>query len=233
MLATSFLGRQGRFQPYKIAAYILAKFLLRPDRALNTLTGLTLTSPTWGPRPHPMGLSFCLGCIAGVPASSCGTAVDTSGHGPTPQPGLVTTALLCHGSAWAHPGLCQTLVPLTRPDPQPRWNTAGLAWPQPIPVLLPRGVPSAWGWGYPTAPRRAGLGGLCPDAPMGTPGSSPSPGSSWPLWPPDSSLRLPQALSQHRRARPMAEPGPWLRQALPYKPGLAVGSDPPTAPAPA
>lgn len=81
----SFLGGKERFQPYKIAAYIPVKFFLRPDRALSALIRLTLTSLTWGPHPLPMGLSFCLGCIAGVPASSCGTAVDVSGQGPTPN----------------------------------------------------------------------------------------------------------------------------------------------------
>lgn len=99
-----------------------------------------------------MGLSFCLGCIAGVPASSCGTAVDMYGHGPTPWPGLMTVALLCHGPVQTHPGLSLTLVPLTRPDPQPVSHTAGLAWPQPVPILVPREV--SWGWGYPTSPRR-------------------------------------------------------------------------------
>lgn len=209
----SFLGGKERFQPYKIAAYILAKFLLRPDRALSALTGLTLTSLAWGPHPLPMGLSFCLGCIAGVPASSCGTAVDVSGHGPTPRPGLVTMALLCHGPARTRPGLCLTLVPLTRPDPESHSHTAGLAWPQPIPVLVPREVPSAWGSSYPTAPtdpapdwRWDGPGWeastLLP--PWGPPAGPRSPGSSWPLWHPVSYLRLSQALSQHRRARPTA-----------------------------
>ena len=158
MLAMSFPGGKERFQPHinliKIAAYILAKFLLRPDRVLSALTGLTLTSLTWGPHPLPMGLSFCLGSIAGVPPSSCGTAVDMSAHGPISRPGLVTTALVCHGPAQTHPGLCLTLVLLTSPDPEPHSHTAGLAWPQPIPVLVPREVPSAWGWGYPTASYR-------------------------------------------------------------------------------
>lgn len=116
MLAVSFPGGKDRFQPFKIAANIPDKFLLGPDRALSALTDLTMTSLTWGSRPLLTGLSFCLGCMAGVPASSCATAVDTSGRGTTSHLG------------WTHPGPCLTVVLLT-------------AWPLLIPI--PREVPSA------------------------------------------------------------------------------------------
>lgn len=38
MLAMSFLGGKDRFHPFKIAANIPDKLLLRPDRALSTDT---------------------------------------------------------------------------------------------------------------------------------------------------------------------------------------------------
>lgn len=198
----SFPGGKQRFQPYKIAAYIPVKFFLRPDRALSARTGLILTSLTWGPHPLPMGLSFCPGCIAGVPASSCSTAVDVSGQGPTPNL-----------ASWLQSCSAMALPRHTRGCVWPWLHSLGLilnptdillAWPEPIPVLVPREVPSAWGWGYPPVPHQpcswlevgwAWLGGLHPAAPIGTSRSSQSPGCSWPLWYFARYLRLSQALA--------------------------------------
>lgn len=64
------LGEKDRFHPFKIAANVPDKFLLRPDRTLSALTGLTMTSLTWGSHLLPMGLSFYLDGMTDVPASS-------------------------------------------------------------------------------------------------------------------------------------------------------------------
>lgn len=132
----SCLGGKERFQPYKIAAYIPAKRLPRPDRAPGALTGLTRPSLTWGPRTLCPWALVSAGAVLHVYL----------------LPAVVQLwACLDMDPAWTHPGLCPTLVPLTGPDLEPHSHTAGLAWPQPIPVLVPREAHSAWGWGYPAA----------------------------------------------------------------------------------
>lgn len=109
-----------------------------------------MTSLTWGSHLLPTGLSFCLGCMAGVPASSCATAVDVSGHGTAPHPGwthprpCLTVVLLTPGlSSSPSPGRCPGLeagaTSLSPAAPAPEWR-----WDKPVwedSALLPHGAP--------------------------------------------------------------------------------------------
>lgn len=204
----SFLGRKDRFHPFKIAAHIPDKFLLRPDRALSALTDLIMTSLTWGSH-LPTGLNFCLGCMAGVPASSCATAVDVSGHGTTPHPGQT------------HPGPCLTVLVLTPglcSSPSPGWGPEPSHCPLPPLLLNGSGTILA--------------GRTLPCCPMGLPNSSQSLGAAGPHGIlPASHLRLPQALSQQCRARPVTAQN-LAQQTLLWALTLCCGLTPASNPAP-
>lgn len=196
-----------------------AKFLLISGRALSVLTGFTLTSLTWGPHPLPIGHSFCQGCSAGVPVGPWpDIAMDMSGRGPTPWSGLLTTALLCHvlpgqplHCAW--PWLPSPGLILSHAHTLLAWP--GLASAHPCPC--PRG--HAQGLGL-------GLGPLSP--------ADPAPIWRWvrPAWE-ASAPQLWGPWEQRHLWHPASylepEAGTWLHKALPYKPGLAPGSDPSTA----
>lgn len=107
MLATSFSGAGRRFQPYKIAAYIPAKFTECTDKPHLDQSHLGLTPSAHGPQFLPGGHCRCA-CFQ--LRYSCGRVWLWTNIPAWPH---------VHGSAWTHAGLCLTLVPPTWPDPEP------------------------------------------------------------------------------------------------------------------